>query len=81
MLVAVRALAFILIDLPVVALEANLVLAVARIEILLLLPQSRLAHIADVQPPPNDLALAALWLGEVRLLLMIILRRCFLVRE
>lgn len=48
---AVGALALFLVHLPLVALETNLVLAVARIEVFLGLLQADFAHLANVGPP------------------------------
>ena len=57
MLVAIGALALVFVDLLIVAGEADLVLAVAGVEVLLLLLKSCLAHIANVLPFPHDYGL------------------------
>jgi hypothetical protein len=57
MLVAIRALSLVFIHLLIIAGEADLILAVARVEVLLLLLESCLAHIANVLPFSHDLRL------------------------
>ena len=80
MLVAVWAFALILVYVMIVACITYLILAIAWVEVSLLLLESNFAYVADILAPSYNLTLRAFQLVRIGLLLMVLNWPSFLVR-